>query len=344
MNSSPVSLDLLGWQRRNSGDLQLPVGQVISRVVVEHRGAYELLGPHGWCEAALDSVARERADEPTDYPAVGDWVVHTVEPIDNRRVAIVEVLPRHSMVTRRASGAAPLPQVVGANIDILAIVTSPDQDLDEHLIERYLVTAIGGGASAVLVINKTDLGDGDAIRGRLTSRGVEQQILMVSAKTGDGMSALANLLAGGATVAFTGASGVGKSTLVNRLVGDSVLATGAVDDEGAGRHTTVRRELLVAGGGVLIDTPGLRELQLWNGKGLDQVFSDVVRFAVRCKFADCSHRDEPDCGVVGARVRGDLDPDRLASYLELCHELSELEEEIDEYQRTRRRRRDARRS
>jgi len=127
------------------------------------------------------------------------------------------------------------------------------------------------------------------------------------------------------------------------LVGDSVLATGSVNDEGAGRHTTVRRELLVAEGGALIDTPGLRELQLWDGEGLDEVFSDIARFATRCKFVDCTHRDEPDCGVADARTEGDLDPDRLASYLDLCHELSELGEEIEEYERTRRRRRDARR-
>ena len=343
MNNGPVSLDLLGWNKHNKTNLQLPNGQAVSRVVVEHRGAYELLGPNGALEAVLDSAARERAHAPTDYPAVGDWVVHTLDPIDNRRVAIVEVLARHSMITRRATGTAPLPQVVGANIDTLAIVTSPDQDLDEHLVERYLVTAVGGGASPVLVINKTDLGNGDAIRSLLTRRGVKQEILMVSAKTGEGMSALQGLLAGGATVAFTGASGVGKSTLVNYLVGDSVLATGSVNDEGAGRHTTGRRELLVAGGGALIDTPGLRELQLWDGEGLDEVFSDVARFATRCKFVDCSHRDEPDCGVADACAEGGLDPDRLASYLDLCHELSELGEEIEEYERTRRRRRDARR-
>ena len=344
MDSNSVSLDLLGWNKHNREDPQLSEGQGISRVVVEHRGAYELLGPRGSNEAVLDSVVRGQADEPTDYPAVGDWVIHSLEPIDNRRVAIVEVLPRRSMIARRASGAAPLPQIVGANIDTLAIVTSPDQDLDEHLIERYLVTAIGGGTSPVLIVNKIDLGDGGVIRDRLIRRGIEHPILMTSAETGDGMDALASLLLGGATVAFTGASGVGKSTIVNRLVGDAVLATGSVSNEGSGRHTTIRRELLVAGGGALIDTPGLRELQLWNGEGLDQVFTDIARFAVRCKFADCSHRDEPDCEVTGALKDGDIDPDRLTSYLDLCHELSELAEEIEEYERTRRRRRDARRT
>ena len=344
MNDNSVSLESLGWTKQNREGLQLANGHGVSRVVVEHRGAYELLGPHGSREAVLDSATRDQADEPMDYPAVGDWVVHSLEPIDNRRVAIVEILPRHSVITRRASGAAPLPQVVGANIDTLVIVTSSDQDVDEHLIERYLVTAIGGGASPVIAVNKTDLGDGDAIRERLIRRGVEHPILMISAITGDGMSALADLLVNGTTLAFTGPSGVGKSTLVNLLVGDSILATAAVSEEGSGRHTTVRREMLVAGGGVLIDTPGLREVQLWNGDGLDEVFSDVARLAIQCKFANCSHRDEPDCGVLDALARGDLNPSRLASYIDLCHELSELADEINEYQRTRRRQRDARRN
>ena len=139
MSNTDVSLELLGWIKQGASYPDLTDNQGISRVVVEHRGAYEILGPSGAHEAILETASREEADDPTDYPAVGDWVIHTLHAIDNRRVGIVEILPRRSRVLRRASGAAPVPQVVGANIDVLAIVVSADQPLDEHLIERYLV-------------------------------------------------------------------------------------------------------------------------------------------------------------------------------------------------------------
>ena len=342
MNNEGTSLDSLGWGQQGLAYPELKDNEGLGRVAVEHRGAYELVGPAGLHEAILATSSREQAEDPTDYPAVGDWVIHTLNPIDNRRLGIVEVLPRRSRVLRRASGTAPLPQVVGANIDVLGIVISTDQEVDEHLIERYLVTAEGGGVSPAIIINKSDLGGGAEIRELLTKRGVQYPIFLTNALRGDELGEVAKLLSGGATLALTGASGVGKSTLVNQLVGDGVLATGSVDSEGSGRHTTVRRELLLAGDGVVIDTPGLREVQIWDDAGLEAVFAEIAEAAIDCKFADCSHREEPGCGVTAACAEHKISSDRLFSYLTLCHELQELSNEIEDYRRSQRRRRDSR--
>ena len=342
MSSEKTPLDFLGWGRQGRAYPPLKENEGIGRIVVEHRGAYELMGPSGSYEAVLATSSREQADDPTDYPAVGDWVVHTLSPIDNRRLGILTVLPRRSQVLRRASGSAPVPQVVGANIDALGIVLSTDQEIDEHLIERYLVTAEGGGVSPAIIINKSDLGGGEEIRELLIQRGVQYPILLTNAHRGEQLGEVVKLLDGGATLALTGASGVGKSTLVNQLVGDSVLATGSVDSDGSGRHTTVRRELLVATPGVVIDTPGLREVQIWDDAGLDAVFNEIADVAVNCKFTDCSHRDEPGCAVTVACDDKRISSDRLVSYLALCHEVHELSDEIEDYQRTQRRRRDSR--
>ena len=217
MSNEGTPLNSLGWNRQGLAYPELKENAGIGRVVVEHRGAYELMGPFGSHEAILATSSREQADDPTDYPAVGDWVVHTLDPIDNRRLGIIKVLPRRSQVLRRASGTIPVPQVVGANIDVLGIVVSTDQEIDEQLIERYLVTAEGGGVSPTIIINKSDLGGGEEIRELLVRRGVQYPILLTNAHKSEELAEVAKLLTGGATLALTGASGVGKSTFDNSV-------------------------------------------------------------------------------------------------------------------------------
>ena len=344
MNNSDVSLEDLGWSPAHFALPQLDVNQCLSRVTVEHRGGYELAGPEGVFEAVLDGLLRESATNPTDYPAVGDWVIHSMDPVDHHRRGIQAVLPRKSRILRKAPGAAPIPQVVAANVDVLGVVISADQSLDLQIVERYLVIAEGGGACPVVIVNKSDLGGAASTRDQLMQRGISCPIAVISAKNGEGLSEISRLFGAGDTLAVTGPSGVGKSTLVNRLLGEESLATGSVTQDGSGRHTTIRRELLVVDHGVVIDTPGLREVQIWDSMGLENVFYEISAASRNCKFADCTHRGEPGCSVLSEVDGGQIDINRLSSYLSLWEEISILEREIDEYQRSQRRRRDGKRT
>ncbi len=344
MSDGAVPLQRLGWQRHHPVAASPRDGHGISRIAVEHRGAYELLGPHGTLEAAVDAPLRDAATDARDFPAVGDWVEHTLDARHDRRVLITSIEERTSAVLRRAPGHEPVPQVVAANVDVLCVVTSAGDDFDDRRLERYLVTAFGSGARPVVVLNKCDVRRPTAEElDRVRTVAPSVEVLLTSAATGDGVDELGVLLAGGDTLAFIGSSGVGKSSLVNRLVGEELLETGAVKADGTGRHTTVRRQLLLApGGGVVVDTPGLREVRLWDDGGLLLAFPDIAEDAQRCRFADCRHRGEPGCAVSEAVERGDIDQDRLDGFLELAAELDELGVERDEHERMISRRRDAR--
>ena len=296
-------------------------GLVPARVAVRHHGPVELLtedGPRGGV-----AVGRLRADE---LPAVGDWVA--VTPLPGERKALIEaVLPRRTAFVRKEAWRRTVEQVVAANVDLVFLVTAFGHDLNPRRIERYLIATWESGADPVVVITKADLSAdpaAEALEIEAAAYGVP--VHRVSNVSGAGLDALKAYLQPGRTVALLGSSGVGKSTLVNRLGGRELLPTGDVRSDGRGRHTTTHRELVpLPGGALLLDTPGMRELQLWAGEeSLDGAFGDVSGLAAECRFADCAHEGEPGCAVVAAVRSGALSGERLASYKKLQRELRAL--------------------
>ena len=350
--ASAIGPAQLGWHRRRGLPPDLSAGHTVSRVAVEHRGAYELVGDAGEAIGALDGAARNAAQTPLDYPTVGDWVVRSLEPQHDRRVVITELLERQSLLCRRAAGPRARPQLVAANADVLAVVTAagatdPSDPTDSysvgHRIEWYLAAAYRGGARPVIVVNKIDTVSSaeceaivDALRHRLGAAAADVPILATSALDGRGLDRLEALASNGATVALSGPSGVGKSSLVNWLAEAEVVSVAPLSSDGRGRHTTVRRQLVPVGGtvgGTLVDTPGLQDLIPWGGDlglrgsagpldGLAAVFGEIAALAQRCRFADCAHTAEPDCAVTGAVTAGELPAERLSTYLELLADMA----------------------
>jgi ribosome biogenesis GTPase len=253
------------------------------------------------------------------------------------RSQIREVLPRQSRFSRRAAGRDTVEQVVAANIDTVFIVFGLDVPVNARAIERYLVVARHSGAAPVVVLNKGDLiaRPDDAVAEARTVAG-DTPVLVVSTKSAAGTDVLDAYLVRGRTVALIGPSGAGKSSIVNRLVGRDVLATGDVREwDQRGRHTSVHRQLVVRdGGGLVIDTPGMRELQLWDTDAVAETFGDVAELASGCRFRDCRHDTEPGCAVKGAVDAGAIDPGRYASYLKLQLEQEDVGRKREERQLT----------
>ncbi len=312
------------FERLDDADL------VPARVASEGRGVYRLVG----CRATRGELkGRLRAElTPEQRPAVGDWVAVR----ESGDLAIIHaVLDRRTALVRRAAGSDSEVQVVAANIDLVFVVTAATRDFNPRRIERYLAAAWDGGAEPVIVLNKIDLGeDSDAMLSELASIAPGVNAIATSTVTAEGLSALRTLLAPGRTVGLVGSSGVGKSSIVNCLLGGSVQDTRETRRDQKGRHTTSRRDLVeLPDGGLLIDTPGMREFGLVeDAGGVDTLFADIADIAQQCRFRDCSHQGEPGCAVTAAVETGDLDDARLQSYRKLQKEIAAAERRRDPVQ------------
>jgi ribosome biogenesis GTPase len=321
-------LNSYGWSETLQRQFQTHAARGLApgRVIVQQRGLYVLATEMGEVTAQL-SGRFAHAAEAGAYPVAGDWAAATVRP-DEAAATIQHLLPRHSAFVRRAVGGGRAAQVVAANVDVAFLVASLNGDLNARRIERYLATAWESGASPVVVLTKADLcHDREARQAEIEAVTLGVPVHVVSAMTGEGLAALGQSFAPGQTAALVGSSGVGKSTLVNALAGAPLMATQAIrEDDARGRHTTTHRQVvLLPNGRLMLDTPGMRELGLWDAEvGVATTFADIEALAALCRFTDCAHESEPGCAVQAALSDGTLDQDRWRNYGRLQRELARL--------------------
>ncbi|HEV2851626.1 MAG TPA: ribosome small subunit-dependent GTPase A [Thermoanaerobaculia bacterium] len=335
-----MTLDELGWNDFFAAAFApyAEQGLVPARVVAQ-KGLTQISTGETETYADLAGKLRHELKGPggaAGYPAVGDWVA--LRPATGAGRAVIHaVLPRRSRFSRKTPGHRTEEQVVAANVDTIFLVSGLDGDFNPRRIERYLTAAWDSGAGPVVVLNKLDrCDDPESCLLEAQSIAMGVPVHRVSALTGENVQELAAYLGPGRTVSLLGSSGVGKSTLTNRLLGREVQRTAEVrEGDDRGRHTTTHRELFVAPtGGLLIDTPGLREIQLWEGdQGIESAFADVEALAEGCRFADCQHRGEPGCAVEAATASGELPAERLESYRKLQRELRQIQLRQDEIAR-----------
>jgi len=326
-----------GWNASREEEYAPSAGRGLfpARVFRENRHIYQLAGDQGAVTAEVSGAFQYRAADPADFPAVGDWVLY--RPGSAGTGIIEQVMNRTTRFSRKIPGSRTEEQLVAANIDVVfpVFAVNGGRNLTPGGVERYMTLAWDSGARPVLLLNKADLCTPDEreqalILAETSAPGAE--VILVSAATGEGLERLAGFLKAGTTMAFIGPSGVGKSTLLNALAGATLQRTNAQrEGDLRGRHTTTHREMFRLESGVLVvDSPGMRELQLWaDGDSLEEAFSDIAVLAEDCRYRDCTHQGEPGCAVQAALAAGELDLRRFENYLELGRELRWLERRQD---------------
>lgn len=299
-------------------------GLFIARITRQHRDLYTAVSERGELNALLSGKLVHEACFAEQLPAVGDWVLLDRLEDSGGYAVIRHTLPRASAFTRKAAGTSNALQVVAANIDTVFLCMALNADFNVRRMERYLTIAWDSGATPVIVLTKSDLcSDLQQKLGEIEAINMGADVIVCSAKQDNGYQTVGKRIGQGETVAFIGSSGVGKSTLINRLAGSDLLATQEIRESDAkGRHTTTHRELIVLpSGGIVIDTPGMRELQLYSGD-LSKTFEDIEELAAGCRFQNCKHLTEPGCNVRQAIEQGILSEERFASYQKLQRELA----------------------
>ncbi|MGH3011955.1 MAG: ribosome small subunit-dependent GTPase A [Gaiellaceae bacterium] len=333
----------LGWSPSREAEFEqfAAAGHAPARIAAQHRGAYVVYTEGGERPAEVAGRLRHAAAAAADLPAVGDWVAVEDGPAA-AAATIHAVLGRSTVFSRKAAGEEAVEQVVAANVDVVFLVSAFGEDLNVRRIERYLASAWESGSEPVIVLNKSDLAEDLAaavVEVEAVAFGVPVHV--VSCLDGAGLDELEPYFSGNRTVALLGSSGVGKSSLLNRLLGWERQEVQALRGDGKGRQTTTHRELVpLANGGFVLDTPGMRELGLWSAEaGVDETFSDLAELAAGCRFTDCAHASEPGCAVRAAIADGRFAEERLSSYRKLQRELLHLELKTDPRARAEARRR-----
>jgi ribosome biogenesis GTPase / thiamine phosphate phosphatase len=302
-----------------------------ARVVEELRGFYRVRSANAEHLAEISGKLQHQAVARADFPAVGDWVA-IVARAEERRATIEHILPRKTKLARKVAGRETREQIVATNLDVVFVVSALNREFNLRRIERYLSMVWESGARPVVLLNKSDLcPDATERASEVEGIGLGTSVHLLSAIEKTGLDLVRAYLAPGTTSAFVGSSGVGKSTIINGLADAALRVQPVREQDDRGQHTTTSRQMIfLAGGGIVIDTPGMRELQLLNHEqGIEQAFEDIATLSQNCKFRDCGHNNEPGCAVEGAVRRGELALDRVQNYRKLQAELSFQERKVN---------------